>query len=239
MSGLFGALIDSALGSAPLLLPRPGRRFAPIEPEQPVPEVAAEESRERPAAEPRPGEARPAGVGHRVAPELPDPSPRNPIRAPETPGRPKQVAERGREEPAKPSVRSRPAEPRTRDGRRPVDSVAPRRPEAQEPQAAPAPLSLPPRVLEPLLPEAIEKPLAGRAAREPEAPRRPPTGPEPFAGPSDEEEGGTPRFELRIGRIEISAASKPPAPKPSARATAIPRARPRQSLDDYLSRRRR
>lgn len=76
-------------------------------------------------------------------------------------------------------------------------------------------------------------PAAGQDAKLQQAPSRPD---EPTRDvPSD-----TPRFELRIGRIEVTnPRARTVASAPSARPVSIPRAKPRQSLDDYLRGRKR
>lgn len=245
MSGLFATLIDAARGSAPVILQRPRPHFAAFEALAPPSDPAGDEEGE-PAAPPgaapgqahraiaataeRPREERrrpePSGEGRgeeRVVERRPGPRARlpashaEPDTAPRTILHPPRFERRTEAAPASPRADAKPA---------PEDEA--RRPSGRMPPP-------PGREGELLLPELAKPPLTG-IAEEPGQVGRPRLGPEP---PVREEAGrGLMRVDLRIGRIEVTAPQPRSIAPPSARAVIVPRAKPRQSLDDYLSRRR-
>lgn len=251
MSGLFGALVDAARGRAPVLLPRPHPIFAPADPPallsiptlDEVDEVPPVRRESRAAG--RPGRARgPAGEAVETA------VPENDGERQQAPSRRRRDEGRGRgsdqedagtppprrfQAPAVPDLVGLPVA-----GDRPTIETAPLGQAAPSVERGDVP-GLPPREYEPLLPPLTEAPVAVFASRDSGREARLP-GPAEVLGAaaSAEKASGAPRIDLRIGRIEILAPAAPPAvAKASARATIVPRARPRQGLDDYLSRRRR
>jgi hypothetical protein len=252
MSGLFGALVDAARGRAAVLLPRPNPIFAP--PDAPVflvkqaldeaddADEARRVRRESPAAGRRGSARGPAGNAAEAT------VPEGGGESQEVRPRPRRavVHDRGsdRGDAGTPSSR-RLQPPEVADligpavaGDRPRIETAPQVAAAASVERRDVP-GFPPGEYPPLLPPLAEAPAgtplrdAGREARLPG-----PTEPRGAAA-SAGEAGDSPRIDLRIGRIEIVAPAAPAAAKASARATIVPRARPRQSLDDYLSRRRR
>lgn len=254
MSGLFGALVDAACGQAPVLLPRPHPIFAPADSPAPLSKPMLDEVdevdevpqvRRESAAPGRPGRARgPAGEAAEAA------APESGGERQEAPTRQRRGEGRGRgsnqkdsgtpsprrfEAPAVPDLVGLPVA-----GDRPRIETAPQVEAAPSVERGDLP-GLPPREYEPLLPPLAEAPVAAFASRDAGREARLP-GPAEARGAaaSAEEASGAPRIDLRIGRIEIVAPAAPQAvAKASARATIVPRARPRQGLDDYLSRRRR
>jgi len=253
MSGLFRALVDAARGRTPVLLPRPHPVFAPAEAPALLPEPRLDEMygmneipqvrRESPAAGRRArGRDRAGEAAEATVPERDDEVQEAPLQRrragsraigsePEDSGTPSAR----RFQP--PAVRDFVGLPVDGDG--PNAEAAPRLKGAPSVERGDGP-GFPPREYEPLLPPRAEVPVAAPASRDP---GREAHLPEPAeargAAASPREASGAPRIDLRIGRIEIVAPAAPAMAKASARATIVPRARPRQSLDDYLSRRRR
>lgn len=248
MSGLFDMLIAAARGAAPVIRQRPRPHFAPEEPIEPgaIEAEAGEESprplaraRTAPPADERPGPEAPAAARRRRSAARP---------AEETEGAADRIA-RGRaatgrrrgevDSPAAGPARREPAaatgeaEPiaTAPDPRRDAGRTGSDRPDRPERAAPPEPVAAEPK---PLLPELMSEPRAA-AGDGPET--RFPSSEQAWP-PTADGDAGAPRIELRIGRIEVTG---PPtqAPAPAARPVIVPRARPRQSLDDYLSRRRR
>lgn len=251
MSGLFGALVDAARGLAPVLLPSPHPIFAPADspalPSMPMLDEVDEVPRVRreSRAAGRPGRARgPAGKAVEAA------VPESDGERQEAPSRRRRYEGRGRgsdqEDAATPPPRrfQAPAVPDLLGlpvaGDRPTIKTAPRGQAAPGVERGDVP-GLPQREYEPLLPPLTEAPVAAFASRDSGREARLPGPSEALgAAASAEDAIGAPRIDLRIGRIEIVAPAAPQAvAKASARATIVPRARPRQGLDDYLSRRRR
>jgi hypothetical protein len=251
MSGLFGALVDAALGRAPVLLPRPHPIFAPADPPALLSTPTLEEAdegpqvrRESPAAG-RPGRARSLAGKAADATVTENGGERK-----EAPPRRGRAGGRGRgndrEDAGTPSpsrfqaaaVSDVPGLPVATDGPRIEDAPRVEAPASVERRDM---RRRPPGEYEPLLPPLSETPAGAPASRNFDREARLP-GPAEASGEavSADEASGSPRIDLRIGRIEVVAPAAPPAvAKASARATIVPRARPRQSLDDYLSRRRR
>lgn len=251
MSGLFGALVDAARGRAPVLLPRPHPIFAPADSPALLSEPTLDEVGEVPqvrresAAAGRPGRGRgPVGEAAEAAvPESDGERREAPSRRgrDEGRGRVSDQEDAGTPPPRRfqaPAVPDLVRLPVARD--RPTIETAPRGQAAPSVERGDVP-GVPPREYEPLLPPLAEAPVAAFASRDAGREARLPGRAEARgAVASAEEASGAPRIDLRIGRIEIVAPAAPQAvAKASARATIVPRARPRQGLDDYLSRRRR
>jgi hypothetical protein len=241
MSGLFGALIDAARGSAPAIMQRPRQVFAPFEAAPPLQEVNEEVRSERPA---------PARTPVReVRGELPEPagradSQRSPAssRAAQAVGTADEEVRTGpgarpslpatqREAVVPPPLAERPAETRflqVRADAEPVPRHEPAGPsEARDPAATQEMKLLLPELARPALPDPLV---------EGSEPDRPLFAPEPSE--RSEAGSGLARVELTIGRIEVAAPKTRLAAPHMARAVVVPRAKPRQTLDDYLARRR-
>ncbi|WP_086606616.1 hypothetical protein [Erythrobacter donghaensis] len=250
MSGLFATLAAAAHGDAEALRARPRGRFEPeagalpeiaVE-ERAVSDETDEEQPRRPA--PRPRQGRRAGRDDEMAPPPEPLMPRAPVAAAPGEGR-ADAADRsdlGPQDSDQPRRRASRAEPSERTGKA-ATTAAPLLPRAErEGEAEPRhasrddkDASAPARRLPddsappPLLP------LVGDPRAEPDAANRPlaPDTHEPAV------QRGRGQRSLSIGRIEVRP--PPPAPPPptsqaSYRATIIPRAQPRQSLDEYRRR---
>jgi hypothetical protein len=239
MSGLFETLIEAARGTAPVILHRPPSNFPSLElAEEPWEPVIDEV----PASPPSPGadggKDRPsfARVDRGVESRSPPPAfsaERTETREPQRPdGRTTRSAEQA-ETAGKPRLLSTPPQAERKPDVRASDT-----PPATEPAVesrGPVEILVPPtREADLLLPEmALPPPAAGPDDAISGAPV---FGPEPAA--REDARQSAPSIELRIGRIEVVAPRTQAAAQPQSRPVSVARARPRQSLDDYLSRRR-
>jgi hypothetical protein len=241
MSGLFGTLIDAARGTAPAIMQRPRQHFASFEavaPLQEVEEEARSEQAPRSRIEPREFRGETSLSSPRVDEERRWESPRGSeatsAREPETRTGPstRQFLPAAELEPAVPRTPpNRPADTRPlllgADAELPPgrDTSAP--PEARDPVATHEMKLLLPELARPAVPDAAGE--AGELGRPLFAPE-----------PSARTEAGSKlaRVELMIGRIEVAAPKTRLAAPHTARPVVVPRAKPRQTLDDYLSRRR-
>lgn len=250
MSGLFATLAAAAHGDAEALRARPRGRFEPeggalpeMEVEQrSTSEATDEEQTHRPAPRARAGE-RAARDGAVTPP--PEPlMPRVPLAADPSEGR-ADAAERpylGPQDSGQPRRRPSRAEPSERTGnagkaaapllpRTDGDSGAEPLHTSHDDEGTSAPARHVPedRAPAPLLPPIADPRADLDAAHRPLDPDTP----EPAV------QRGRGQRSLSIGRIEVrppSPAPSPSAPQASYRATTIPRAQPRQSLDDYRRR---
>lgn len=250
MSGLFATLAAAAHGDAEALRARPRGRF---EPERGVPsDIVVEErsSSEEPdevkphLPPPRARQGRRAGRDDEMAPRREPLMPRAPVAA-DTDASKADASERpdlGPQDSDQPRGRTSRAEPSARTGSAPTptapflrrtDGVGEAEPlhssRDGESTFAPARHASEDRAPAPLLP-LIADPRA-----EPDAanPSFAPDTPAPAAPRSRQMRS------LSIGRIEVRPpppAPPPPIPQASYRATTIPRAQPRQSLDEYRRR---
>ncbi|QDH33217.1 hypothetical protein [Porphyrobacter sp. YT40] len=250
MSGLFATLAAAAHGDAEALRARPRGRFEPEAgalPEMTMAERSAseepdEEQTHRPA--PRPREGQRVARAHEAASPSQPLMPRAPVAADPIEGRAEAADRRdgGPHHSDQPRSRSLRAEPPERTGNAAATSApllpsAERVSEAETPNAShyDADASTPARHIPkdraplPMLPVAVDplaEPVAANSSfapnpSEPAAPRARQT------------------RSLSIGRIEVRPAPPPPpppTPQASYRATIIPRAQPRQSLDEYRRR---
>jgi hypothetical protein len=252
MTGLFDTLLDAAAGTAPAILQHPRHRFASAESAS-VPWGARVEEIEAPSDDGRHA-GRKAGRDDRSDAGTPvgrATASAAAARRPDDDGGPN----------VDPGRTVGPGE--RRHGRR-VDRIAAPPSDDQSPVAAAArsPATASPRWDgdAPRLPP--EPPIESAAASRQAAPERPVLLPEymsnpRFAAPAGgteenrpaasgkestatdrQDRPGAPQVVVTIGRIEVIAPATRIVAAPATRPTAVPRARPRQTLDDYLARRR-
>lgn len=229
MSGLFSALLESAIGAAEVVAPRPDARFAPGDGQ-----ASGIEWYEAPdESQPAQGAARSEVTIHPQAPPVaakPSPQPRAaPLLPPrqgdmERSGPVAPKPEIGIDRPGPAHGKSLPAE----GGFRPTRDGRDLRSEPQLQQSSQA--GSRDTAVRPILPER-QVPL-GDLVRE-------------IDGPSDKSAPLSQSPTLTIGRIEVRAppgpTTLPPrqAPALTTRSVSVPRAAVRQSLDDYRAGRRR
>ncbi|MFL6844080.1 MAG: hypothetical protein ACJ8ER_04280 [Allosphingosinicella sp.] len=237
MSGLFETLIEAARGTAPVILHRPSSNFPSLEfgeePWEPViDEVPA--SLPHAVADDRPSIARAdRGVETRPPPPIASAEPAE-IRAPQRPDRRTTRSVEEAEMVDTPRPRSSPLQ-----GEPKPELRASEAPPATEPaieRIGPVEILVPPtREADLLLPEMALPPPAASSPDDAIS-AAPHFRPEPPA--REDARQSAPSIELRIGRIEVVAPRTQAAAQPQSRPVSVARARPRQSLDDYLARRR-
>ena len=250
MSGLFATLAAAAHGDAEALRARPRGRFEPdggalpdMEVEQrSASEETDEEQPHRPAPRARAGQ--PVARAHETASLAKPLMPRVPVAVDPSEDR-ADAAERpdpGSQDFVQPRRHSLQAEPLERDANaaKPAAPLLPR----NDGNGVAEPLHTPRDVADASAPSrhapddrapAPLLPLVAKPHPEPDAAQRP-------LGPAMHEpalQRGRGQRSLSIGRIEVRPpppAPPPPTPQASYRATIIPRAQPRQSLDEYRRR---
>jgi hypothetical protein len=229
VSGLFSALLESAMGAAQVAAPRPDARFAPGDGRA----SGIEWSEAQGESQPDQGAARSEVTIHRQAPAVgakPSPQPRA------VPLLPPRQADSARSGPVAPTLeiaieRPKPAHGNSRPaegGIRPTRDGRDLRSEPELLQSSQA--GSRDTAVRPILPER-QVPL-GDLVRE-------------IDGPSDKSAPPSQSPTLTIGRIEVRAPPDPTTPPPrqvpalTTRSVSVPRAAVRQSLDDYRAGRRR
>lgn len=232
MSGLFDTLIAAARGTVPAISHRPHQRFAEAADLVPAEGLVVEESEAKAPASIKHAmaERQAASVKTYLDETMTDAPGRFAARALDAtagavarlfpPSQTEQRYKQGAPSPAPllPLADFRPAS---------AESVAPPASSSPSPSdAADATILLP--VLQEISPQAAGNDVVLHSAKE------------SVAAPTRQGDAESPRFEIRIGRIEVtSARPKVTAPAPQSRPVSIPRARPRQSLDEYLRGRKR
>jgi hypothetical protein len=250
MTGLFDVLIDAAKGTAPVITQRPRQRFAPVADGQPPAGIETEDVQT--AATPAPRKAAEANSRQaeerrtrRVAGDDPaEASDRRRQRRAMVDQRPDRRIPQVAQQPLQP-VRSILSQgplhieenDAPRGARTFLSDFTPSPQDVKSREVRPEPWSqmFERREAEPLLlPGREEDSRASLSLTETsEPPRR-----AQESASADRTRMDAPGIELRIGRIEVTGAPPPAAPKQTSRPVRVPRAGPRQTLEDYLARRR-